>query len=215
MPLYQHWKEENAEWGIWKVNESVGELRAELTGKLPYDEELEALKAQGRKLEYLAVRVLLKNVTGHEYRILHKSSGKPYVEGEPFQLTISHTKGYVAVGIHPSAGVGMDIEQCTERVKKVVDRFVHLEEIPDRNILSPEELLGQLLLHWSAKETLYKVLDCQEVDFVKHLRILPFKLNENGTLSGAEYRTDRHRSFQIRYLLHPDFVCTWCVDSGL
>ena len=34
--------------------------------------------------------------------------------------------------------------------------------------LSPEEMLSQLLIHWSAKETLYKVLGCQEVDFVEH-----------------------------------------------
>ena len=95
MPLYRHWKEGDAEWGIWKVSESAEELRAMLTGGLPYDVELDSLKAQGRKMEYLAVRVLLKTLTGKEYHILHESSGKPYVEGHLFQLTISHTKGYV------------------------------------------------------------------------------------------------------------------------
>lgn len=215
MPLYRHWKEGDAEWGIWKVSESAEELRAMLTGRLPYDVELDSLKAQGRKMEYLAVRVLLKTLTGKEYHILHESSGKPYVEGHLFQLTISHTKGYVAVGLHPSAEVGMDIEQCTERVRKVMSRFIHLEEIPHRDSLSPEEMLSQQLIHWSAKETLYKVLGCQEVDFVEHLRVMPFEVGETGTLSGAEHRTGHHRLFQIRYLLHPDFVCTWCVCLGL
>ena len=32
MPLYRHWKEGDAEWGIWKVSESAEELRAMLTG---------------------------------------------------------------------------------------------------------------------------------------------------------------------------------------
>ena len=75
--------------------------------------------------------------------------------------------------------------------------------------ISPEAL--PVYSAWSAKETLYKVLGCQEVDFVEHLRVMPFEVGETGTLSGAEYRTGRHRLFQIRYLLHPDFVCTWCV----
>ena len=35
MPLYRHWKEGDAEWGIWKVSESAEELRAMLTGELP------------------------------------------------------------------------------------------------------------------------------------------------------------------------------------
>lgn len=64
MPLYRHWKEGDAEWGIWKVCESAEELRAMLTGGLPYDVGLDSLKAQGRKMEYLAVRVLLKTLTG-------------------------------------------------------------------------------------------------------------------------------------------------------
>ena len=109
----------------------------------------------------------------------------------------------------------MDIEQCTERVRRVMSRFIHPEEIPHRDSLSPEEMLSQLLIHWSAKETLYKVLGCQEVDFVEHLRVMPFEVGETGTLSGAEHRTGHHRLFQIRYLLHPDFVCTWCVCLGL
>ena len=37
-----------------------------------------------------------------------------------------------------------------------------------------------LLLHWSAKEALFKLMGVEEVDFIRHLRIFPFSLSEKG-----------------------------------
>ena len=69
-----------------------------------------------------------------------------------------------------------------------------------------------LLLHWSAKEVMFKCMDTAEVDFRRHLHIKPFAVQEQGVFYAREYRTDRQRHFQIRYLVHPDFVLTWQVD---
>ena len=38
-----------------------------------------------------------------------------------------------------------------------------------------------LLLHWSAKEALFKLMGVEEVDFIRHLRIFPFSLSEEGS----------------------------------
>ena len=87
-------------------------------------QEFERLKAPSRKLEYLAVRVLLKTMLGKEVRIGHEPSGKPFLTGGEYHVSISHTKGYVAVGLHESAQPGIDIEVYGERVRKVESRFI-------------------------------------------------------------------------------------------
>ena len=66
-----------------------------------------------------------------------------------------------------------------------------------------------LLLHWSAKETLFKCLDAEGVDFRRHLRIIPFRPARRGVFHAREYRTGERRRFFVRYLLHPGFVLTW------
>ena len=82
MPLLKTWTEENGRWGIWQVTETLEELYACLTGDV-VRQELERLKAPSRKMEYLAVRVLLKTMLGKEVRIGHEPSGKPFLtEGE-------------------------------------------------------------------------------------------------------------------------------------
>ena len=59
MPIYTTWSDRGAKWGIWKIEESANELRDMLKSDIPYDEELACLRAESRKLEYLAVPALV------------------------------------------------------------------------------------------------------------------------------------------------------------
>ena len=70
MPILNKWEYNGAACGIWKVTETAGELRSLLTEKSVSDDFSE-YKSASRQLEYLAVRVLLLDVLGREYRISH------------------------------------------------------------------------------------------------------------------------------------------------
>ena len=212
MPLLKTWTEGNGRWGIWQVTETQEELCACLSDDV-VQQELERLKAPSRKMEYLAVRVLLKTMLGKEVRIGHEPSGKPFLIEGRYHVSISHTKGYVAVGLHESAQPGIDIEAYGERVRKVEPRFIREDEMPERARMESHEELYQLLLHWSAKETMYKVLDTEEVDFLQHLKVCSFRLSSFGTFIGESYRKSSKTRFLIYYLIHPDFVCTYCLDT--
>lgn len=211
MPLWKQWSAGGAVWGIWKVTESPSELCAMLVEQLPYETELGSLKSPSRKLEYLVVRVLLKALAGEEFDIAHLPSGQPYLKHDSRRITISHTKGYVAVGIHPSALPGIDIEQVAERVLKVTSRFIRSDEFPEKEQLPAELQLKGALLHWSGKETLFKLLETDGVDFLSHLQIFPFVPQESGTMLAREYRTGTDQRFILSYLVTSDFVCTWGV----
>ena len=118
----------------------------------------------------------------------------------------------MAVGLHESAQPGIDIEAYGGRVRKVESRFVREDEMPERAQMESREELYQLLLHWSAKETMYKVLDMAEVDFLQYLKVCPFKLSSSGTFTGESYRKADKARFLIHYLIHPEFVCTYCLN---
>ena len=126
----------------------------------------------------VAVRVLLYTLSGEEKEIAYHPSGKPYLADDSASLSISHTKGYVAVVLGlPGREVGVDIEQYGERVRKVAHKFMREDEQP--SVFRGTDTWS-LLLHWSAKETMFKCLNASEVDFRGHMRILPFAVNESG-----------------------------------
>ena len=47
--------------------------------------------------------------------------------------------------------------------------------------------------------------------FIRHLRIFPFSLSEEGEFEAREYRTGRQERYRVRYVTHPDFVLTWII----
>lgn len=207
MSLFRTYQDEDFLLGIWKSDETVEQLLASLDRLSLYKDKLEKL-SEKRKHEWLSVRVLLKALCGEEKEIAYYPSGKPYLKDGSACISISHTRGYVAVALHPFREVGTDIEQYATRVKKVASRFIRPDE--ESTIMNGDEIYS-LLLHWSAKETLYKLMDVEEVDLIRHLHILPFIPAEEGTFDAREYRTAQQAHYCIHYITHPDFVLTWTI----
>lgn len=190
---------------IWHVTETVDELLAMLPDEDVVRQEAEhRFRAPGRILEWVAVRVLLFTMLDRQVPILYHSNGAPYLpDYERLDISISHTKGYVAVAVAEGAGIGIDIEQTGARVERVAPRFVRSDE--------EAETLTKKLLHWSAKETAFKALQRDKVDFLKHLRVLPFDELEEGEFQLQESKTDEQQTFTISYRVFPDFVLTYVV----
>ena len=207
MPLYRKYKQGNLMVAVWKVDETVEQLRSMFHQFSIYEEGFSRFSAEKRKQEWLAVRVLLKEMLGEEKEIIYHSSGKPSLKDGSMCVSFSHTNGYVAVALHPSAEVGVDIEQYGHRVKRVASRFVRDDE--KVSIALGDEIYG-LLLHWSAKETMFKLMDAQAVDFIEHLHILPFEPQEKGYFRACEYHSGKEHKFLIHYDTHPDYVLTFC-----
>lgn len=208
MALFESSKANDLWLGIWKMEESIADLLSLLPHQSFYMEQLERFSAESRKKEWLSVRVLLLALCGEEKIIAYTSTGKPYLEDGSFHISISHTRGYVAVLLHPSKEVGVDIEQCGERVIKVYHKFMVQEE--ELNICKEKEVL-HLLLHWSAKETVYKMMEREDAELREHIRVSSFVPGERGEFAVTEYRTERKQSYLVKYITHPDYVLTYAV----
>ena len=189
---------------IWHVTESVDELLTLLPDEdLVRDEAYARFLSEGRILEWTAVRVLLYDMLDRQVPILYHDNGAPYLpEYEHLDISISHTRGYVAVALAEQGEVGIDVEQMGAKAERVRHKFIRDDEEADTQV--------KLLLHWSAKETAFKILNRNNVDFLKHLRVMPFELTaDEGRFLLQETKTDDEQLLNIDYKVFPDFVLTY------
>ena len=89
--------------------------------------------------------------------------------------------------------------------------------------MSPEEEASldreleaeHLLLHWCAKETLFKMIGREEVDFLKHLHVRAFPYAEEGSFRVQETRTDKAAEYELEYRIEKDYVIVWASIKGV
>jgi len=99
----------------------------------------------GREAEKKGELRLLTLMLGYTPIISHNSDGKPFIEG--YNISISHTKGYVAIIISRFFEVGVDIEYPADRVLRIASRFLRDDE--------PFNDIDSCLTAWCAKEAVY------------------------------------------------------------
>lgn len=189
--------------GVWKIEESSDELLSLLNQTHIYLPFLETIRMENRKKEWLAVRVLLKELLGEETIIAYHVNGAPYLPERNLFISISHTKGYVAVQLCDKSPTGIDIEYRTNRILNIRSRFISPEE--DSNIDSAN-VTEHLLIYWCAKEALFKIIGQEGVDFIKHLHVDPFPYKKSGGLVVTETRTAQAASYVLSYVVNDDFV---------
>ena len=209
MASFLQYKTNGIQWAVWKMEESLDALLLLLPGarRAFCEQELNRFVSERRKMEWLSVRVLLYSMLQEDKEIGYSPEGKPYLTDHSFFISISHTKGYVAVILSSVAPVGIDIEQYGQRVKRVYDRFIRSDE---RVEPYQGDETWSMLLHWSAKETIFKSMENADADLRK-LCLSHFIPQSEGGFQVREYATERQQLFTVGYRICPDFVLTWTV----
>lgn len=188
--------------GLWRIDETVDDffLRNPFwngfrdSSPCPYHSEI-------RQREFWAVEALLHEMTGEVFsEIHHEDNGKPLLRG--WQISISHTRGYAAVVLSRHRKVAVDIEYFSARVEKVASRFLRSDE----QALD----LPQLLVHWSAKETVYKYESEQDLQY-EDMRVEPFSLSQ-AYCSVDNLRTEE--KVKVFFVVNSAYVLTWAYESS-
>ena len=98
--------------GLWHLTESPEDFA------LPQQPSImKQYRSTSRRAEKLATYALLSAMTGDDDLLIsHESSGRPLLEG--WHISISHTRGYVAVILSRDTRVAVDIEYVANRVNK-------------------------------------------------------------------------------------------------
>jgi phosphopantetheinyl transferase len=157
----------------------------------------------GRRLEWLAVRALLRQFYPTSPTIDYHENGKPLLVNHTDKISISHSATMVAVVLHPNRIPGIDIEIIHSRIIKIANRFLGDKE---RSYTDAAASLEQLTIIWGAKEVMFKVYENGGVTFKNDFVVNPFASSMKGNLEGIIQKDNTNITIPMEYMKIGNFI---------
>ena len=193
MPIY---KTISSEGGttihIWKIEESLEELRDGLVLTENSISRLNGMKSLLHQKGFLSVRKLLEHAGYKDSNLYYNEYGRPFLNDDK-HISITHSFEFAAVLISEQEA-GVDIEKNREKIVNIQHRFVNTEV----DSLSDEDLVKQLTVIWGAKESMYKTYPYGGLSFHNHIGINPFMFAD-GRSSGRVIFDTWKREYEIKF----------------
>ncbi len=201
MPLVLKKRVQDFILGVWKITEPVNKLEQLFTFSENEITEYTQITNSQRKREWLASRILVTEVMKQKIVVGKTIDGQPFVKDNSAKISISHSRELAVVLIsNTEKQPGIDTESLARDIEKVAQRFLSDREW--KNCLTGNKQL-KFILHWCAKEALFKAMPYNNIDFAKHLHI---HLNGEPASSGIinctyiNHSKKRH-SIQLFYFI--------------
>ena len=139
----------------------------------------------------------------------HHDNGKPYIENNSINISITHTDKYVAVILDEDDEVGIDCESLDRDFSAVEKKALSEDEIED---LDDDRKNEQLAIYWCAKEAIFKRLSLYNVDFAEQIEVERFHPRGEGELEATFINKDGHEEeFELEYTTFDRHVLVWVV----
>lgn len=192
---------------VWEVSESADFFLPELSEYVFEDKEYISAKFEWKKLELLAARYAAKVLVesmGYSFKGIAKDEyGKPYLVDSTLEMSLTHSKAYVAVAIHKTQKLGIDLERPAPKMWRIKDRLFTNSEVQ-----AIGEELEKMSIFWSAKEGLYKLYGKRGIDFKENLFLGYEQEDLLGFINLRSGYQSKHRVYVERFL---DFLLVWVV----
>jgi phosphopantetheine--protein transferase-like protein len=196
--------------GVWQITETEEELKELSSTPSDEMEEISFIRSESLRKQRLAVRALLNTLFDEKVYLSHHDNGKPYLENNPVNISITHTEKYVAVILHEEENVGIDIESLDRDFSAVEKKALSEDEIDD---LEDEKRNEQLAIYWCAKEAVYKLLSRYNVDFAEQIEIERFRPRGEGELEATFTSKDDEEEFDLEYITFDRHILVWVVGE--
>ena len=194
---------------IWKIEESLEELRSGLNLTEQSLLRLNGMKSILHQKAFLSVRQLLKQAGYEDDDLYYNEHGKPFLKTER-HISITHSFEFAAV-LLSDIEAGVDIEKNREKIINIQHRFVNTEV----DSLSDEDLVKQLTVIWGAKESMYKTYPYGGLSFHDHIGINPF-LFKDGRSSGRVIFDSWKKEYEIKFeFLKEGFTLVYAMEKGI
>ena len=188
---------------LWDITETEEQLMELLENDAVIAEEIIPFTSTKRRLEYLASRCAINQLTGEIQHVCYHENRAPYLAGNSLNISISHTGHYAVVATHPTEKVGIDIERIGDKVGRVRHKFLSKEELDAVDNRS-EKI--HLTILWAAKEAMYKVMGIETVKFTEQISIEPFTPYMEGEIIAHETASPEKKTYKLQYKVYPEFV---------
>lgn len=205
MPLHQIISVPDGLLGIWQIAESVEELLSHFTAEEQKNTEYLRFNFKKRQTEWLCTRLLLKKMIGSNHRISYTESRKPILKHNTFKfISISHSREFVAILVHKTIAVGIDIESLSRNYAPVLKKYLSDQE----QIQVGGNVLLQSL-YWCAKEAVFKLVPEDGIDFRKQIQILPFDPQTTDRFPCRFISGEKQTAYNLQFKLIVDNCLVW------
>ncbi|MDO5442814.1 MAG: 4'-phosphopantetheinyl transferase superfamily protein [Bacteroidia bacterium] len=197
---------------VWQITETEAELRELSSTPSDEMEEISFIKSESLRKQRLAVRALLNELFGEKVYLAHHDNGKPYIENDSINISITHTEKYVAVILDQNDEVGIDIESM-DRDFSVVEKKALSEDEKDDLDDDKEEKNEQLAIYWCAKEAIFKKMSQYNVDFAEQIEVDRFRSKGEGELEATFIHKDGYEEeLELQYITFDRHVLVWVTE---
>ena len=193
---------------LWRIEEDEQYFLNRLQLTKEDSQIIASIKAKRRYLEWLASRYLIRYMLqpSEPIHLTYTTNNCPQLLNLPFSLSISHSKDVVAVIISRSNQVGIDVEYIHPKVQRVADKFMSDDEMKNMPENKKDEFL---ILHWSAKETLFKYYGEGDLSFKEQLLLVDVPNGDKGRVKGLIRAVVEHL-IPVNYeVMNQEFVLTY------
>ena len=205
MPIYRIDRFENGSLiAVWEMTETEKELLPLYSGS---KQELQTVSNPFRRLEHLAVRIVLQQMLGTNININYRDNRSPYLQNHSAHISISHTKRFACVYYHPLSPVGIDIESLSRNFSAVTAKALSEKE---REYLLENQEIKQVCIIWCAKEAVFKLMNQSGIDFAKQIAVEKFKPEEKGKLAAIfTSKEGEITALNLYYRIVDDHAMVW------
>ncbi|MFT6845563.1 MAG: 4'-phosphopantetheinyl transferase [Flavobacteriales bacterium] len=176
---------------IWQLSETEEQLQA-----LVPKETIPDYSFPSRRLTWLGARCLLNTMYQSTPLLTYNKHGKPEVDNND-HISISHSGNLVTIARSNNV-CGIDIQQKSEKIAKILPKFLNEEELIWLNTKNQTNDYHHLI--WCAKEAIFKVYGF-DVDFKKDISILDFNIQKSGKFEAKVSRNEETNVFTLAYQL--------------
>ena len=203
MPLvYQHNINENTRLAVWHITEPEHFF----TVRVPVKKDV---SHPHKRLQHLAGRYLLGFLfEGFPLEeIMIADTRKPFLENEQYHFSISHCGDYAADIVSRDKRVGVDIEIPTEKISKIMYKFLSPKEHEVFNLIQPDEdRIPFSTLLWSAKESVFKWYGNGGIDFRREIQL---KKQHEGAETIDSFFSKNNTELTVHYRQFDHLVLAW------
>jgi phosphopantetheinyl transferase len=204
--FFQHKISETTRLGIWKIEETEDYFK----DNVPLHRNV---THPHKRLQHLAGRFLLRYLfPDFPYELIQiADTRKPFLPDEQYHFSISHCGDYAAAIVSRDKRVGVDIEIPTEKISKIMYKFLSAKEHELFHLIEPDnDRIPFATLLWSAKESVFKWHGSGGVDFRKQIQLK--KQHEGAETFDCLFSKD-NTELIIHYRQFEHLVLAWVVSE--
>lgn len=134
---------------------------------LPFElEKLSCFKSEKRKREFVATRLLNREVFGENAVITYLNNGAPEIQNIG-HISISHANNKVAIAHSTSFELGLDLELIQDKILYIRNKFLNPMELTEIDSSDATKTT----IAWSCKEALYKLNKDKGISLKNHIQV--------------------------------------------